>query len=63
MAVRNGDGHVVAAGQQGPGLLFGLGGGDAASRTYGSHATVMTTLPRACPCSTWRRPSAVSARG
>jgi amino acid transporter len=28
MAVRNGDGNVVAAaGQQGPGLLFGLGGG------------------------------------
>ena len=26
-----------------------------------SYATVMTTLPRACPCSTRRRPSAVSA--
>ena len=28
-----------------------------------SYATVMTTLPRACPCSTRRRPSAVSASG
>jgi hypothetical protein len=28
-----------------------------------AHGTVMTTLPRACPCSTRRRPSAVSASG
>jgi hypothetical protein len=28
-----------------------------------AQATVMTTLPRACPCSRWRRPSAVSASG
>jgi amino acid transporter len=33
MAARNGDGHVVAAaGQQGPGLLFGLGGSGALSQ-------------------------------
>ena len=33
MAVRNGDAHVVtAAGQQGPGLLFGLGGSGALSQ-------------------------------
>ena len=32
-------------------------------RPRGSYATVMTTLPRACPCSTRRRPSAVSASG
>ena len=29
----------------------------------GPYATVMTTLPRACPCSTRRKPSAVSASG
>ncbi len=29
--------------------------------TSAPHATVMTTLPRACPRSRWRRPSAVSA--
>ena len=26
-----------------------------------AHSTVITILPRACPCSTWRRPSAVSS--
>ncbi len=39
------------------------GRGAAAWRTCRSHAMVMTTSPRARPCSTWRRPSAVSARG
>ena len=32
-------------------------------RGRGSHGTVMTTLPRAWPCSTYRRASAVSASG
>ena len=36
---------------------------DAASRACRSHATVRTILPRVWPCSTVRRPSAVSARG
>ncbi len=30
---------------------------------WSAYATVMTTLPRACPCSTRRRPSAVPASG
>jgi hypothetical protein len=40
-----------------------------AARTTGGrradlvHGTLTTALPRAWPCSTWRRPSAVSARG
>ena len=43
--------------------LGAAGSRDAASRACRSHATVMTILPRVWPCSTVRRPSAVSARG
>jgi hypothetical protein len=43
--------------------LRAAGSRDAASRACRSHATVTTILPRVWPCSTVRRPSAVSARG
>jgi hypothetical protein len=43
--------------------LNAAGSRDSASRTCRSHATVTTILPRACPCSTVRRPWTVSARG
>lgn len=51
------DGHL-----DGSGLIAAAGALSAsAARTRRHHATVTTILPRACPCSTRRRPSAVSA--